>query len=927
MSQNISKLETELISILQTLLKETRRTTMTVTVTIDSDLDKDIGLDSLTKIEYLRRVEKHLGTELDTSELVKAKSIRKIIHVILHKIPQKQLQYDIIEPLAATTVDVTEANTLIEVLKRYATTEPDRPHIYLQDAQGVEKIITYSQLYKRASLVAANLQALGLKPQETVAIMLPTEEGFFYCFMGILLAGGIPVPIYPPVRPDQIEEYALREARILDNAEIRFLITFAHAKRLSKLLSVFVPSLTHVITVPDLLKPTSNRKPVEMESQHPAMIQYTSGSTGDPKGVLLTHSNLLANIRSYGRTSKLNSQDVLVSWLPLYHDMGLIGSWLGSFYHALPAVIMSPLTFLSNPARWLWTMHYHRATVSPAPNFAYELCINKISEQDLEGLDLSTWRLAFNGAEAISANTLERFSQRFASYGLSKTALVPSYGLAENSVALTISEIDKPYNVDTISANKFSEQQIAKPADPNEEKTFQFVNCGRPIVDHQIRIVNREGHPCRERQIGELEFCGPSMMQGYFQNKPATDRVRDEGWIKTGDQAYIAEGQLYITGRNKDIIIRAGRNLYPESIEYAATQVPGMRKGCAVAMGIEDASIGTENVIIIAETNITDSNEQEKLRNLVIERVATVVGEAPDQIVFVPPHTIPKTSSGKLRRNECKQLYLNKKLLRGRKPVSLQMARLIFRGANAKLKSFFTTTFKLVYTLYCILISITLFPFACATIFLLPKRFIRRTLKNWCRLFFFAIGCRLRAQGTKHLPKHGPLIYAANHMSYLDPLILIATLPTDIRFTGIKELFRVPVFRTLLKKIDFIPIDRSRSDDRKKLFSDMHHVLENKESIILFVEGMFRYTPGLRPFKMGAFSLAATSLVPICPVAIRGARHFMTADWSLLRPVEIEVTITELVTPHNGSWDEITRLQHITQQQILAHCGEQLLSW
>ncbi|WDT73290.1 MAG: AMP-binding protein [Candidatus Manganitrophus sp.] len=318
-----------------------------------------------------------------------------------------------------------------------AEREADRPHIYLPQEDGTEQKITYGQLVDAAGAVAQGLLEQGLRRHETVALMLPTGSDFFFTFFGVLFAGGIPVPLYPPVRMDQIEEYARRQIAILQKADARFLIASGRVEGLGRLLQPMVPGLSDVTTFEALRRAASERPKVDLRAEDPALIQFTSGSTGLPKGVLLAHENVLANIRAIGQAAQIGPGDVGVSWLPLYHDMGLIGSWLGALYFGIPITILSPLTFLTRPERWLWAIHYHRGTHSAAPNFAYELCVRKIDERAIEGLDLSSWRVAFNGAEPVSPETLERFTKRFAPYGFRKETFFPVYGLAESSVALT----------------------------------------------------------------------------------------------------------------------------------------------------------------------------------------------------------------------------------------------------------------------------------------------------------------------------------------------------------------------------------------------------------------------------------------------------------------------------------------------------------
>ena len=276
-------------------------------------------------------------------------------------------------------------------------------------------MITYGSLYRDASAWPPACAAAASSPGERVALLLRTEPAFFHAYIGILLAGGVPVPLYPPFRADQIEEYAARQAAILRNAGARVLLTFAEAERAAALLRPLAPSLTTVATVPDIRHDSGVRGTRSTSAEDAlALIQYTSGSTGSPKGVALSHANLLANIRAFGEAFEMTGDDVGVTWLPLYHDMGLIGAWFGPLYHGMPIVSMSPLAFLAKPVRWLEAISRHRGTITAAPNFAFDLCARKIADADLEGIDLSSWRVALNGAEAVLAGTIERFTTRFA---------------------------------------------------------------------------------------------------------------------------------------------------------------------------------------------------------------------------------------------------------------------------------------------------------------------------------------------------------------------------------------------------------------------------------------------------------------------------------------------------------------------------------
>jgi acyl-CoA synthetase (AMP-forming)/AMP-acid ligase II len=322
------------------------------------------------------------------------------------------------------------------------------------------------------------------------------------------------VPIYPPARLDRLEEYARRQSAILADAGVKALITIARAKPIAAMLRAGVPSLALVTTADQLVQIGASWAAPEGGASDAAFIQYTSGSTGQPKGVLLTHANLLANIRAIRAGLEARPTDVGVSWLPLYHDMGLIGSWLFCLVDGLPIALLSPLSFLSRPERWLWTIHERRGSLSAAPNFAYELCVKRIPEQAIEGLDLSSWRCALNGAEPVNPDTLERFAQRFAPYGLRREALMPVYGLAENSVGLCFPPPGRAPRVDRVDRAAFSDAGRAEPAADDDERALRFVSVGRALPEHDVRIVDAAGNDLPDRAIGRLIFRGPSMTAG-----------------------------------------------------------------------------------------------------------------------------------------------------------------------------------------------------------------------------------------------------------------------------------------------------------------------------------------------------------------------------------------------------------------------------
>ncbi|MGW8160885.1 MAG: AMP-binding protein, partial [Desulfobulbales bacterium] len=492
---------------------------------LDSSLDRDLGLDSLSQVELLVRIENSFNLSLSEQILATVDTVRDLLRAVLSSGTQKRgAEVEEVAAIQLTEVEETPltAQTLVDVLEWHAKNHPDRPHIRLFNDQDEDDVITYGELWQQAGLIGAGLQHSGLAPGEAVLIMLPTGREYFYTFFGTLLAGGIPVPVYPPGRLKQIEEHLIRHSAIAINSLSRIMVTMEEAKRFARLMHTRANNLRQIVTGADLLEAGAAaaadfKRPV-LTKDNIAFLQYTSGSTGMPKGVVLMHANLLTNIRTMAKVLNVTSEDVFVSWLPLYHDMGLIGAWLGSLHFACQLVIMPPLAFIAKPRRWLRAIHRYSGTLSAAPNFAYELCLHRIDDKDLAGLDLSSWRIACNGAEAVNPVTIRRFIEKFSPYGFKPEAMLPVYGLAESSVGLAFPKPGSGVTVDRIKRDVFMTSGEAVPADTADHDALEFVCCGEPLPGHQIRIVDAADRELPERMEGRLQFNGPSATTGYFKN-------------------------------------------------------------------------------------------------------------------------------------------------------------------------------------------------------------------------------------------------------------------------------------------------------------------------------------------------------------------------------------------------------------------------
>ena len=674
------------------LVAELRPGSAAAGVNPEDSLERDLGLGSLEQVELLGRIERATGVRVSDAVLGAVDTPAELVRAVLAaepgaaETPRPRAAPEARPGLGTAAAAPDTAETLVDVLEWHAQATPDRPHVYLREDDGPERTLTYAWLWRRAAAVAGSLRARGIGQRDTVAIMLRTEAAFFPAFFGTLLAGAVPVPVYPPFRPDRIADYAARQGRILSNAGARLLITFAAVERLAGLLRGQVPTLSGVTTLDDLAPeapadgPLPHRPASWLTGDDPALIQYTSGSTGQPKGVLLTHANLLANIRAIRDGLAIRPDDAVVSWLPLYHDMGLIGAWLGSLYTGIPVAILSPLAFLSRPARWLWAIHEHRATLSVAPNFAFDLCAAKVAPEEMEGLDLGSLRILLNGSEAILPRTLTRFAERFAPAGLRPDALRPVYGLAECSVGLAVTPRRHPPLVDRVAPGFRANGRAEPSAGP---EALAFVSCGAALPRHELRIADEAGAALGERLEGRVQFRGPSTMAGYYRNPDATRAVTTgDGWLDSGDLGYLAGGELFLTGRRKDIVIKAGRNIYPHEAEAVVDGVDGVRKGCVAAFGVPDAALGTERLVVVAETRAAEPERRERMRREILERVADALGVPPDTVVLARPGSVLKTSSGKVRRSGTRDAYRAGALERGAGSLARQWAAMAWQAAR-----------------------------------------------------------------------------------------------------------------------------------------------------------------------------------------------------------------------------------------------------
>jgi acyl-CoA synthetase (AMP-forming)/AMP-acid ligase II len=516
-------------------------------------------------------------------------------------------------------------------------------------------VLTFAEILVRARARARALLDLGAQPGRNCLLVFDNDAEFVISFFAAQWANMVAVPWHPPHFVDRTEAYQQRLSATARHCDAQFALSTAALIRRAGASDVALTAIEELdqraALLPELDVTTRVRGP-----QHVAVIQYTSGSTGSPKAVELTHSAILANVRSIGTAVSVTPRDVVMCWLPMFHDMGLFGSLIFSLYWQLPLVLMTPRSFILRPQAWLWSVSRFAVTLCPAPNFAYQLCVSKVRDETIVGLDLSSWRVAFNGSECVQATTVRAFSARFASYGFGSTAMYPVYGLAENVVAACFPSYGQSPAFDWIDRKALTSRDVAEPCPEQGEDALGVACVGRPLMGQRARVVHG-GSLVPDRHVGEIELDGPCKLVGYHRAQDATSAVMtSDGWLRTGDLGYFVNGQLFVIGRSKNVIKRGGETYHAADIEAALCQIPGVLAGYVAVCGVRSDTTGTEELVVLLETRKRDRQTDSALKLAIARRTRELFGITPEQILLLPTATLPRTTSGKVRHALCKEM-------------------------------------------------------------------------------------------------------------------------------------------------------------------------------------------------------------------------------------------------------------------------------
>jgi fatty-acyl-CoA synthase len=552
--------------------------------------------------------------------------------------------------------------TLIQPVIERAQNKPDHTVLIMVDQDGSETAVTASQFDRQAVDFAYALKEIGVEAEDLVILVLKHSQVLLSAFWGALYLGAIP-SIFPFLTEKLDPDLYMQRVKTLVTSEgAKAVITFPEFKRdIKKLLA---EADCRVLSTDEVTGSGVDGRDREVLWQHSssekiAFLQHSSGTTGLQKGVALSHQAVLNQIDAYREAIALNDQDVIVSWLPLYHDMGLIAGFVMPIVTGVPLVLMSPFHWIRDPKSLLWVIHKHKGTLCWLPNFAYNHIARTARPSGLEGLDLSSWRASINCSEPVYHHSHQVLLEKLSPYGFSQEVLSVSYAMAENTFAVTQTEMGQPPALDWIKIDALQSDRRAVPAEAESEGSVPMVSCGAPVRGTEIGIVDPDGQRLDERQVGEIILRSNCMLTEYYKRPGITAEAIVDGWYFTGDMGYITDGELFITGRKKDMIIVGGKNIYPQDLEAIANHVPGIYPGRAVAFGLFDERIGSEVVVMVAELRpdldgFTPTDIERDLRQQVVAQTEVTLAD----VRLVEDRWVIKTSSGKIGRADNRQKYL-----------------------------------------------------------------------------------------------------------------------------------------------------------------------------------------------------------------------------------------------------------------------------
>ncbi|MGA2835735.1 MAG: AMP-binding protein [Acidimicrobiales bacterium] len=901
-------------------------------VTLASDLAVDLGLDSLSVVELYDRLQTAFGIPLPEELLATATTPGDWLAAILEAggHPARASDRPTVAPTALRTRGgdwPVAAETLLDALAWHVEQHRDQSSIRILHTheRSAYEDLTYGDLNAGARSAACGMVAVGLGRGDRVVLMLPTGREYFIAFLATLLAGGVPVPIYPSAAPQQLAEHLARQVHLVEDCRPSLLVTTDDAVAATRAAYAGVASLSSVHSLDTVLGASDGSRRLHAASpEDPALIQYTSGSTGEPRGVVLTHAQLLANVRSLGRAADVTTDDVFVSWLPLYHDMGLVGAWHCTMYFGLPLVLLSPLQFLARPVSWFEAISAYGGTLTAAPNFAFQTCVDRISDAEMDGLDLSSWRVAIDGSEPVSEPVVDAFVERFASHGLRRGAMCPAYGLAEVGLGLTITPVGRGPRVDHVSRARLEREGRAVSASAGATGTRAVVSCGVVIPGYEIRVVDERGHELGDRREGQLECRGPSATAGYFGNAEATAALWHDGWMRTGDLGYIGEGELFVTGRVKDLVIRGGRKLHPEDLEDVLAGLEGLSRAGVAVFGSTDPHRGTERLVVVAETDLEPVAARSELTDRIKRSARETLGVPVEEVLLVPSGSILRTASLKIRRSATREAFEAGAYGGVPRPVGGRHRGPARPDPWLAARDHFEAVVGWLYAAYLwALVALVGVPLWCMVVLLpLPVRIRWSLTRGAGRSLRELAGIGLEVRGEPPAPGE-PTVVAANHASFVDALVVVLALGGQPVFVTSSDMAGVPFVGRFLRRLGCVFVHRDQTDRSADDVRAMADLVRAGRTLVVFPEGSIVRAPGVRPFHLGAFAAAAAAGCPVVPVGLHGSRDVVRpGSYRPRRGAVVDVVYGPPLVAVSDDFAGAADLARRTRESVVALSGE-----
>jgi fatty-acyl-CoA synthase len=554
------------------------------------------------------------------------------------------------------------SKTFPERLWHHAQNNPEKTAIHFLES-GVDDLpISYQDLYLRAADFAKGLDQSGIKPGEVVVLIINYRADLLFAFWGAILHGAIPSIL--PFLTEKLnpERYLADLTSLLSVTRPSAIVTYEDFRPIVEKAVSEDSSVRSVLYLEEIKRgekqPQDDYQGFYRSAEEVVLLQHSSGTTGLQKGVALSHKAVFNQIEALGEAIRIDkSNDVIVSWLPLYHDMGLIAGFILPILSGIPLVLISPFDWVRAPYRLLQAVSQYRGTLSWLPNFAYNFCARKIRDRHLEGLDLSSWRAVINCSEPVRWESHQAFEEKFAAYGLRKNALQTSYAMAENTFGVTQSDLDNEPPTQCVDQDTFLVQGLIKPAE-HDKPSLVMMSSGKALLNTSIRVQDAQGDILPDDTVGEIALKSNCMLTEYYNRPDATQKSLQEGWFLTGDYGYLSGSEIYVTGRKKDLIIVGGKNIYPGDLEELLYELPGVHPGRAVVFGLFNEKLGTEDVVVIAETDLEDPQDHQDLADLIRSYITQNSPVSLRHVKITEAGWILKTSSGKTSRSANKEKYL-----------------------------------------------------------------------------------------------------------------------------------------------------------------------------------------------------------------------------------------------------------------------------